>query len=98
MTSYKNKLRPIFGRKYKHELLNNLFFHPYTKIEFMQSDMMVSRPTATKYLDDIVGMGLLLKTKRGKENYYVNLALMDLFVSRGEYHNDSDTDTIVTRT
>lgn len=98
MTSYKNKLRPVFGRKYKHELLNNLFFHPYTKIEFMQSDMMVSRPTATKYLDDIVSMGLLIKTKKGKENYYVNLALMDLFVSRGEYHNDSVTDTIVTRT
>ena len=42
MYKYKNKLRPIFGRQYKHELLNNLFFHPYTKIEYMQNDMMVN--------------------------------------------------------
>ncbi len=96
MSLYKGKLRPIFGRKYKHELLNNLFFHPYTKIEFMQRDLLVSRNTATKYLEDIVNMGLLVKVKRGKENYYVNIALANLFVSKGEYHNE--TDTIVTST
>jgi Fic family protein len=96
MSTYKNELRPVFGRKYKHELLNNLFFHPYTKIEFMQRDLLVSRNTAAKYLDDIVNMGLLVKTKKGKENYYVNKNLMNLFVSKGEYHNN--TDTIVTTT
>lgn len=41
-------------------------------------------------------MGLLVKVKRGKENYYVNIALANLFVSKGEYHNE--TDTIVTST
>lgn len=94
MVEYKNKLRPFFGRKYKHELLNNLFFHPYTKIEFMQNDLLVSRNTATKYLEDIVNMGLLVKVKKGKENYYVNMNLMNLFVSKGEYHKN--TDVIVT--
>ena len=28
-------LRPLFGAKYNHELLNNLFRHPYTKIEYI---------------------------------------------------------------
>ena len=91
MSTYKSKLRPTFGRKYKHELLNNLFFHPYTKIDFMQKDLQVSRNTATKYLDDIVKMGLLEKVKKGKENYYVNVNLMSLFVSQGEYNNVVDT-------
>lgn len=80
MYEYKNKLRPIFGRQYKHELLNNLFFHPYTKIEYMQNDMMVQRKTATKYLDTIVDMGLLQKVKFGRINYYINTKLMDLFI------------------
>ena len=80
MHEYKTKLRPIFGRQYKHELINNLFFHPYTKIEYMQKDMMVQRKTATKYLDTIVDTGLLQKVKFGRSNYYINTKLMDLFI------------------
>lgn len=82
MKDYKAILRPLFGRLYKHELLNNLFKHPYTKIEFMEQDMMVSRQTASKYLDLIVEKGLLIKTKMGKENYYINTSLIDIFMNR----------------
>lgn len=92
MQEYKSKLRPIFGRQYKHELLNNLFFHPYTKIEFMQKDMMVQRKTATKYLDMIVDTGLLQKVKFGRSNYYINTKLMDLFLHhRIDEKNDPET-------
>jgi len=79
MNEYKNILRPLFGRQYKHELLNNLFFHPYTKIEFIERDMQVQRKTAAKYLDMIVGTGLLEKVKMGTSNYYVNTRLVELF-------------------
>lgn len=82
MTEYKEILKPCFGRKYKHELLNNLFKHPYTKIEFLEQDMMVTRQTASKYLDMIVEQGLLYKTKLGKENYYINIALFNLLMNR----------------
>ena len=81
MAQYKSVLRPLFGRQYKHELLNNLFFHPYTKIEFIEKDMMVQRKTAAKYLDIIVEKGLLDKVKIGHTNYYINIKLMDLFVN-----------------
>lgn len=81
MSEYKNVLRPLFGKQYKHELLNNLFFHPYTKIEFIEKDMMVQRKTAAKYLDLIVENGLLNKVKIGHTNYYVNIQLMDLFTN-----------------
>jgi len=81
MADYKAKLRPIFGRQYKHDLLNNLFYHPYTKIEFIQKDMMVQRKTAAKYLDIIVENGLLEKVKIGHTNYYINVQLIDLFMN-----------------
>ena len=83
MMEYKSILRPIFGQQYKHELINNLFYHPYTKIEFLQKDMMVQRKTAGKYLDMIVETGLLRKIKLGRSNYYINIKLMDLFINQG---------------
>lgn len=84
MNRYETTLRPLFGKQYKHELLNNLFFHPYTKIEFVERDMMVERKAAARYLDKIVMHGLLEKVKIGRTNYYINTALVDLFV----HHSD----------
>lgn len=81
MVEYKQKLKPIFGKNYKHELINNLFFHPYTKIEYMRRDMSVERKTATKYLEMIVAAGLLDKVKMGKQNYYINIQLISLFLN-----------------
>ncbi|MCQ2331909.1 MAG: hypothetical protein MJZ95_01730 [Paludibacteraceae bacterium] len=45
--------------------------------------MMVSRKTASKYLEAIVDAGLLTKTKIGKDNYYINDALYNLFLNYG---------------
>ena len=64
--------------KYKfssQDLINNLFFHPYTKIEFIMRDIKVSRHTATKYLDALCEDGLLKKQKIIRTNYYINTAL-----------------------
>ena len=94
MAKYKNILKPLFGKQYKHELLNNLFFHPYTKIEFMERDMSVQRKTAAKYLDTIVSeTGLLKKQKLGRSNYYINTELMELFIFRAE-NSGSDVEFV----
>ena len=93
MAEYKTILRPLFDKAYKHELINNLFFHPYTKIEYMQNDMMVQRKTASKYLDKIVEAGLLEKMKIGRENYYINIKLRNLFLNYGDLA-DHNGDTI----
>lgn len=84
MNQYKLVLKPLFGKQYKHELLNNLFFHPYTKIEYMERDMMVERRTASKYLDRIVNEGLLQKEKIVNSNYYINIGLVRLFMNHTE--------------
>ena len=85
MAEFKNVIRPDFGSKYNHELLNGLFYHPYTKIDHVVANMQVSRQTASKYLDRIVALGLLKKEKMGKENYYINTRLMNLFIEFGQY-------------
>lgn len=83
MQRHKQTLRPLFGKNYKHELLNNLFYHPYTKIEFMQRDLMVQRKTAAKYLNVMVEAKVLVVVKIGRENYYINRELMELFLNQG---------------
>ena len=85
MAEYKNVIRPDFGSKYNHELLNGLFYYPYTKIDHVVANMQISRQTASKYLDRIVALGLLQKEKMGKENYYINTRLMNLFIEFGKY-------------
>ena len=62
-------------RFYSQDLINNLFSHPYTKIEFIERDLRVSRITATKYLDALTETGFLHKQKIGRSNYYINIAL-----------------------
>ena len=63
---------------YSQDLINNLFSHPYTKIEFIQRDLGVSRLTATKYLDALVTDGTLRKRKIGRSNHYINQPLFDI--------------------
>ena len=82
MQEYKQKIRSAFGAKYNHELLNNLFKHPYTKIEYIVRDLEVYRLTAAKYLDELVKMGLLNKEKVGNSNYYINQRLINLFINQ----------------
>ena len=71
---YKHRIRDGF-KFYSQDLINNLFTHPYTKIEFVQRDLTVSRLTATKYMDSLADAGFVQKQKLGRNNYYINLAL-----------------------
>ena len=77
MAEYKNILRNDY-KFYSHELLNNLFKHPYTKIEFLENDLGVSRITASKYLNKLAKDGLLRKEKLGTGNYYINERLTEI--------------------
>lgn len=71
---YKHRIRNGY-RFYSQDLINNLFTHPYTKIEFVQRDLGVSRVTATKYLDALAEGGFVQKHKIGRGNYHINLGL-----------------------
>jgi hypothetical protein len=67
---------------YSQDLLNNLFKHPYTKIEFLVNDLGISRLTAANYLNKLAEDNLLTKVKLGTGNYYINQELFDLLSDR----------------
>ena len=81
MLSFKNKLRDGY-KFYNQDLLNNLFKHPYTKIEFIVNDLKVSRITAANYLNKLAEDGLLRKEKLGTGNYYINEQLFEILSKR----------------
>ncbi len=78
---YKNLLRDNY-KFYSQDLLNNLFKHPYTKIEFIENDLGVSRITASKYLNLLAKDGVLKKEKLGTGNYYINEKLIKILTHK----------------
>ncbi len=81
MMVYKHRLRDNY-KFYSQELLNNLFKHPYTKIEFVVNDLGVSRLTAANYLNKLAEDNMLRKEKLGVGNYYINEGLFELIKNR----------------
>ena len=81
MLDYKHRLRVNY-KFYSQDLLNNLFKHPYTKIEFVVNDLGVSRLTAANYLNKLAEDKMLRKEKLGTGNYYINEKLFDLLTKR----------------
>lgn len=81
MQYYKKIIREKYPKIYSQDLLNNIFKHPYTKIDFLQEDLNITRQTASKYLDTIAAdeANLLGKVKIGRDNYFINNGLMHLF-------------------
>jgi Fic family protein len=77
MLEYKHEIRHKY-KFYSQDLLNNLFKHPYTKIELLENDLSVSRITAASYLNELAKGGFLVKKKLGKSNYYINGKLFEL--------------------
>ena len=78
MLKHKERMRTELPKIYSQDLLNNLFRHPYTKIDFVMKETEVSRKTAAKYLDQLDKLGIVSKQKIWKDNYYINKDLFNL--------------------
>jgi Fic family protein len=79
MADVKIRMRSI-PKLYSQDLLNNLFRHPYTRIDYVVADLNVTRQTAAKYLDTLAANGFIVKHQAGRANYYINTPLMALFL------------------
>jgi len=88
LQQYKQRIRADY-KFYSQDLINNIFRHPYTKVAFLEQDIDVSRATATRYLEALAAGGLLHKHKLGRENYYINHALVDLLFNLPELDNQN---------
>jgi Fic family protein len=78
MANYQERIKAELPKIYSLDLLNTLFKHPYTKIEFVIRDVGVKRVTASNYLDALTEVGFLEKQKVWRSNYYVNVPLFEL--------------------
>ena len=87
LMDYKHRIRADF-RFYSQDLINNLFNHPYTKIEYIERDLKVTRVTAMKYLDALTAAGFVRKVKLGRSNYYINVALNEILTRADLVENE----------
>jgi Fic family protein len=84
MQSTKQRVRSALPKIYSQDLINNLFRHPYTKIDLLMAELQVSRPTATRYLTEMAQLGVLDKQKIGRESYYFNRGLIELLLNASQ--------------
>ncbi|QRF57118.1 Fic family protein [Variovorax sp. UC122_21] len=66
---------------YSKDLIEVIFRHPYTKIQFVVDAGIAKRQTASGYLQVLARLGVLRESRHGREKYYVNDALFDELVA-----------------
>ena len=67
------------GKAYSKELIELIFEHPYCKSKFLEERSIAKRQTAAEYLKTFELLGLLRSQKVGREIYYINDALIEIF-------------------
>lgn len=65
-------------RIYSKDLIEQLFIHPYCKIEFLVNNLGIERKAASRYLNGLEEIGILKSEQKGKEVIYINTKLYNL--------------------
>ena len=63
---------------YRKELVELLFEHPYSKIEFVVDKLNVERKAASRYLRELESIGILESQKVGRETLFKNRELIEI--------------------
>ncbi len=71
------KVRTELPKIYSKELIEELFVHPYCKIEFLTKVLGVERKAASRYLSQLQDIGILREYKIGREKIYINVELLE---------------------
>jgi len=79
MQNTKNAMRENLPKIYSQDLLNIIYRHPYTKTINVINELQVSRPTATRYLEQLAAHNILNREKIGRDVFYINDGLANLF-------------------
>ena len=74
----KVELREKLPKLYSKDLLEILFKHPYTKINFLVDELVITRKTASLHLKAIEETGILESVKMGRDVYFINKKLFNL--------------------
>ncbi len=97
MLKTKTRMRQELPKVYSHELLNNLFQHPYTRYEYLERDLPIGKQTVRKYLKQLSAGGFVREVREGRSNYYINYPLVDIFlkVSAKDNSNSDEVTRVV---
>ncbi len=69
------KVKDELPKIYSKDLIEILFTHPYTKIDFLVNILGITRKTASLYLKELEYLGLLKSIKLGRNKYFINILL-----------------------
>lgn len=75
------EIKEKLPKLYSKELVNLLFTEFYTRISNVESELSVTRKTASGYLNDLVGAGILEVEIKGKDKIFINRRLINLMKS-----------------
>ena len=78
MIKTQDKISQDLPKIYSKDLVEILFMHPYTKIDFLVVIMELHRHTASTYLNELENIGILKPIKIGRSKYFINLELFDM--------------------
>ncbi len=81
MDETQNEVQAKLPKIYSKDLVELLFYQPYCKRSFLQSNKIGSRNTAGAYLHALEDIGVLTSVRVGRDLYFVNRKLLDLLKS-----------------
>ncbi|CAA6805551.1 MAG: MloA protein, putative [uncultured Sulfurovum sp.] len=77
MKETKHIIRERLPKIYSKDLIEILFSHPYTKIDFVVDELNVTRKTASKYLVELEKLGVLQEVKIKNSKFFINVELFN---------------------
>ena len=63
---------------YSKDLIDTVFFQPYSKIGFLEEAEIAERKTASVYLRELEKIGVLKSVKEAEAYFHLNAKLLDL--------------------
>jgi len=75
MKKTKQEIQEKLPKIYSKDLIEILFSHPYTKIDFLVDELGLTRQTASKYLKELENIGILESIQIKNSKFYINLEL-----------------------
>ena len=81
MDSTRDYVRTQLPRIYTRELVDAIFEQPYTRIGTMVENGLVGRQTASRYLKELVRIGVLSERKVGRDKLFINTRLLTLLTT-----------------
>lgn len=78
MIKTQDKISGKLPKIYSKDLVEVLFMHPYTKIEFLVDRLNITRKTASKYLNELENIDILENIQIKNSKFFINIKLFNL--------------------